>query len=69
MNVPFVTFQCRDLKVFQVVYFYRQIVIFRLGKIFFHAVFYILCISSRSIKINLLEFCTLQTPLPPVALK
>ena len=55
MNVPFVTFQCRDLKVFRVLYLQAnrgfQKIITQAWKNIFHAVFYILCISTRSFRI------------------
>ena len=63
MNVPFVTFKFRDLKVFRVVHF--QKIITQAGKNIFRAVIYILCISTRLFKMNLLDIWTLQTPLPP----
>ena len=73
MNVPFVTFQCGDLKVFCVVYLqanrdFQKIIIQARN---FLCGFYISCISTKSFKINLLEFWTIQTPLsrPPVALR
>ena len=56
MNVPFVTVQCRDLKVFHVVYLLAnrdfQEIITQARRIFFHAVFYILGISTSSLEIN-----------------
>ena len=74
MNVPFVTFQCCDLKVFHVAYLqanrvFQKIITQTKKKIscgFLHLVH-----LNEIFKINSLEFWTLQTLVPPplVALK
>ena len=72
MNVPFVTFQCRDLKVFRVVYLQAnrdfQKIITQARKNIFHAVFYILCISTRSFKTTYNIVRLTRPYFPPVAL-
>ena len=68
MNVPFVSFQVRDLKVLCVLYLQAnpdfQKIITRARKNIFHADSYVFYISTRSLKITELVYGPID---PPVA--